>query len=107
MLGPSYKVAIYGNGQVEFDGPHGVPSRGTHLGTVSQQTIHAIVDAMNRAGFLSIDDKSFIHESDVPYTARDTQSVWPPRGNTKGTLSDKQPENRVLRRENKQDESTT
>jgi hypothetical protein len=68
MLAASYKVAIHGNGQVKFEGQHGVPARGTHLGVILPETIRAILEAMNRAGFMSIDDKVFLRENDVPYT---------------------------------------
>lgn len=65
--GHIYTVTVRGPGAVEYNGLEGVPVRGRQLSTLSAEKIAAILQAMDRAKFMSMDDKAFQKASDVPY----------------------------------------
>jgi len=64
---PVYSVRVLGTGSVEYQGVQGVAARGSRLANVSPQTVEALLLAMDRARFMSIDDHTFQQLTDMPY----------------------------------------
>lgn len=64
---PVYKVTISGTGGVEYDGLQGVPVRGHRASGLPREKIEAILEAMDRYRFISIDDKIFGDATDTGY----------------------------------------
>ncbi len=61
---PVYSVTIHGNGNIEYQGALGVPVRGHRTAQIPQQKVVALLQEMDKAGFMSFDDKTFSKLSD-------------------------------------------
>ena len=65
--GHFYAVTVRGSGEVEYKGFEGVPVRGRHLSTLPAEKMTAILEAIDRSRFMSMNDTAFQNASDVPY----------------------------------------
>lgn len=64
----AYSATVRGSGTVAYYGLRGVPVRGAHESTLPKQNVVAILQAIDRAQFTSMNQKDFPEASDAPYT---------------------------------------
>jgi|ERR1700722_360471 len=64
----AYTATVRGSGTVEYTGLGGVPVRGSHESTLPKQNVITILQAIDRAQFMSMNQKDFPEASDAPYT---------------------------------------
>ncbi|HTD23235.1 MAG TPA: ankyrin repeat domain-containing protein [Terriglobales bacterium] len=63
---PAYQVEIQGDGTVLYEGKAYVAVQGQHHGSISQETVHQIVDAFREADYYSLRDKYICEVTDNP-----------------------------------------
>ena len=56
---PVYTIAIHGNGLVEYAGERSVKVRGPETSAISREQIIAVLQSLDRAHFLALDDRAF------------------------------------------------
>jgi hypothetical protein len=54
---PTYGFTIHGNGELEYEGMMGVPVMGRRTGTVSKETVAALLKEFEKANFMSLDNR--------------------------------------------------
>jgi hypothetical protein len=63
---PVYTIAIHGNGLVQYAGERFVKDRGPETSPISREQIIAVLQSLDRAHFLTLDDRAFAWCFDTP-----------------------------------------
>jgi hypothetical protein len=81
---PEYTIAIHGNGLVEYAGERFVKDQGPETSTISREQIIAVLQSLEHAHFLSLEDRAFTWCFDSGSVAISVSSD----GRTKRVVSD-------------------
>ena len=65
---PVYGFSVHGNGDLEYEGLAGVPILGKRTGTVSKETVAALLTEFEKADFMSLDNRFQCDHSDLYVT---------------------------------------
>lgn len=63
---PSYRVEMHGDGTILYEGDAYVAVMGSHRGSVSKETVFALVDAFRAADYYSLQDEYVWPATDLP-----------------------------------------
>lgn len=64
---PVYTVNVHGTGEVEYDGFRGVGVEGHRTVILPREKIEALAETLDKARFMSLDDRAFQRATDFPY----------------------------------------
>lgn len=65
---PIYKLTIYGDGRVEYEGERFVDVTGKQSSTISADQVRELVDALEQADYFNLKDDYTVPVSDLPTT---------------------------------------
>jgi hypothetical protein len=104
-VGPDYHLTLFGNGTVVFEGRYGTVVNGFRISTVSQETVHKLLSAFDKAGFSTMSETEYAEYgmSDAP-SARTTLYHQGKRKSIYHYFGNNVPDEKLTQLENKTDE---